>query len=278
MANLNLGQVSGSEIVAEAAQSIGQEYQVMEIVGWNFGDPELLQDVSSKWIVDAAKGVRDALALFGDPQSKGNLDKKEAKQTWPDGDAGSAASIFWGHEDILEHNHGDIEKAMNTVGDQLSKLAAEMSKMYADALWVMVVLIEQLLELLWKAWSQYKAVSAAVANNGTNKRTNPASSLVSTNGVVVKVQNSNQNPQLPAGMTFQQAVQDPNVKKQVWELIKRLLINTILAIYIKDLVNYENTVVPTIARALVQNNGQNVLSKLDQVPDGQIYPKLPALK
>jgi|GEM_PF-5338690 len=123
MTQLDLSSSQAAQYVQRVANDIGWGPKVASVFGLNFGDPELITAVASKWM-DAYTKVGTAKAFLSNQAALA-----PAKATW----TGSAATAFFAGRDTLESGYATVQTGMKTVHDQLVAVAANISDIFGKA-------------------------------------------------------------------------------------------------------------------------------------------------
>jgi uncharacterized protein YukE len=124
MTQLDLSSSQAAQYVQQVANDIGWGPKIMSVFSLNFGDPELITSVASKWAaaytkVGAARGFLSNPAVL-----------TPAKATW----TGAGATAFFAGRDTLESGYLTVQTGMKTVHDQLDAVAASITDIFGKAL------------------------------------------------------------------------------------------------------------------------------------------------
>jgi uncharacterized protein YukE len=271
MAELNLTQVPGSQTVTAAAALVGYQDQIANLFGYNFGDPDLIQQVAGKWGVDALNAVRDGknMLTLGSVGGTSGGKKEAVQRTW----TGDASGKFFAVEGTLESGYTTTINTMTAVGKQLTDLSTNIRTIFGEAVGVTLAAIAALSQLLPALAAGKKA---AVAANAPSTPSSPTTNPVLVPGPDGSVQLAgapNPNPNKPAGGPIILGVQlTPDLKKKIIEILLELIAAiTAYGVMRQNFNGQVNNAILSLAQTTGDNTGL-VDGKLPAVPGGLPTP------
>jgi uncharacterized protein YukE len=175
MAALQLSQVQGSDIITQSALQVGFGTRVAEVLGFNFGDPDLIQQVATHWSAASTRVTVAAQQIAATTSNGVTATKDAVKSTW----TGTAGTAFFQQEQLLENSFASVKTAMDAVSTSLSGFAKEIQGAWMSSVATTLALIVELRKL----WDEYgPGVSAFVKqkiqNVGTGGPATPSQPVV----------------------------------------------------------------------------------------------------
>src|SRR5260221_153824 len=116
MATLQLSQIQGSDTIVQAALQVGWQTQIAAALGFNFGDPDLIQQVAAQWSTASTRVTvaREQIAPSAKMGTTGYWDAAHGGWT------GAAATQFFTQEAVLENGFTTVGTAMDTTAKSLN--------------------------------------------------------------------------------------------------------------------------------------------------------------